>query len=745
MPLACEPIDSVVGRPLRLRRRADLATAEVSYQGQPWRVALDPLTRQAVRLSPGEAAVLDAVSPEASLASVKFAAEARLAPRRVTHRELLQYLGRLHESGLVLADRPGQAYVLLARRSKLVRKRVLGQVTSLLSWRLPGIDPAPLLKVVHPLMGWLFTLPAVAAAVLLGLAAGLHLMIHHDELARRLPAFHEFFGAHNWLQLAITLAFVKVLHEFGHACCARRFGVHCRELGAMLLIGTPVLYCDVSEAWLLPSKWKRIAISSAGILVELVLASLATFVWWYSQPGLVHHLALTVMFVCSAGTVAFNGNPLLKFDGYHVLADIVEIPNLAQRSTDVWRRWLTVHGLGMELPDEIPLSARWRAFCALYGLAAAAYRVVVMISIFLFLRAVLTPYGAEGIAYLLTFMGATGMLVAPAWQIGRFLLGPGRLGEVKRGHAVRLGVLAAALILAVTALPLPDYAHGPVETRPAGAVTVAVTEPGRVERLLVTPGRAVAAGDVLAVLVSPELDLEVARLGARRDELDGAVRGLTHRRLTEAADGRDLATLVAERSGVDRQLSQLARRREALVLVAPVAGTVFALPAPPAGDRDPGETLPAASGTPFDAANAGQLLATGDAFCLVGDGALREAHVVLSQADAERVAPGQRAEVLVYGRGGAIVAGTVEQVAAAEAESLSPRLTTAHGGEVSATEGEDGTARPATPAFLATVPLPASAGPVGVGIRGRARVLTGYTPLATRVLRAALETFHFAR
>ncbi len=89
---------------------------------------------------------------------------------------------------------------------------------------------------------------------------------------------------------------------------------------------------------MLPSKWQRAAIGAAGIYVEIVLAAVCTFLWWFSDVGTLHYLCLNVMFVCSVSTLMFNANPLLRYDGYYILADIVEIPNLRQKANAILQR-----------------------------------------------------------------------------------------------------------------------------------------------------------------------------------------------------------------------------------------------------------------------------------------------------------------------------------------------------------------------------------------------------------------------
>ena len=153
------------------------------------------------------------------------------------------------------------------------------------------------------------------------------------DLPRKLPDYHEFFSFKTVVYLWIALGVVKVIHEFGHGLSCKAFGGEVHEMGALLLCFSPALYCNVSDAWILPSKWHRIIISAAGIYVELVIAAMATFIWWNTptQP-FINNLSLSLMVVCSVSTVVFNANPLMRYDGYYVLADWLEIPNLREKA-----------------------------------------------------------------------------------------------------------------------------------------------------------------------------------------------------------------------------------------------------------------------------------------------------------------------------------------------------------------------------------------------------------------------------
>ena len=141
--------------------------------------------------------------------------------------------------------------------------------------------------------------------------------------------------------------FVKTIHEFGHGLTCKHFGGEVHEMGAMFIMFTPYLYCNVSDSWLLPDKTRRILVTAAGIFVEMTLAIVAAWVWMVTAPGLLHQICFNIMFTCSVSTVLFNANPLMKFDGYYMMADALEVPNLKQKSAAAASGWAQRYLLGL--------------------------------------------------------------------------------------------------------------------------------------------------------------------------------------------------------------------------------------------------------------------------------------------------------------------------------------------------------------------------------------------------------------
>src|SRR5262249_17801955 len=158
-----------------------------------------------------------------------------------------------------------------------------------------GFDPNPALRVLTPLLGWLFT---PAAALLVGLFVVwslLLILVEFDVFSRRLPEFQQFFGWPNLIWLWGMIGFTKLVHEFGHAIACGKMGAECHAIGFLLLMFSPTMYTDATDSWMLRSKWRRIAVGGAGMYVESILAAAAVFVWWNTSPGVVNALALNVV------------------------------------------------------------------------------------------------------------------------------------------------------------------------------------------------------------------------------------------------------------------------------------------------------------------------------------------------------------------------------------------------------------------------------------------------------------------
>src|SRR5581483_7661737 len=233
------------------------------------------------------------------------------------------------------------------------------------------------------------------------------------------------------------------------------------------LVLTPALYCDVIDSWLLPNKWKRIWISAAWIFVECFLASIATFIWWKTEPGVLNNLMLATMFICSVNTILFNANPLLRYDGYYVLADWLEIPNLRIKSSQFFSYFIQEKILGLEVPVQSYMPRSRRVLFVTYAIASYLYRWLVTFSILFFLYQFLKPYKLGSISAMLALGSLIPLIVMPFYQMFKFVGQPGRMRKVKKARAAAFFAAFAALVAAILMIPTPLHVSGSLVLTPA--------------------------------------------------------------------------------------------------------------------------------------------------------------------------------------------------------------------------------------------------------------------------------------
>lgn len=740
-----ESLISSSSRSLTVRKRPDLRSSRHQYQGTGYWVVKEPVGLQYYRFHEEEYYILQMLDGHVSLEQIKEGFEAKFAPQKITFGDLQQFIGMLHRSGLVISNAPGQGRALKQRGGVKKRKEVLGKLANVFALRFRGVDPDRFLTAILPWTGWLFTIPALICFLIFMSSAGLLLATQYETFYEKLPSFQQFFAADRWLYLAVTMALVKVLHEFGHGISCKKFGGECHELGFMLLVFTPCLYCNVSDSWMLPNKWKRVWIGAGGIYVEMILASFATFVWWFSEPGLVNDLALNMMFLNAVSTIVVNGNPLLRFDGYYILMDMLEIPNLRQKATEILKRWFQQVCLGLELQEDPFLPRRNQGMFALYTIASVIYRWVVVFSICWFLIKVLEPYGLAVIGRTVALAGFVGMVVQPLRQTVKFIRTPGRLAKVKKGRfAISLGIASAA-IAAVCLIPLPYHVDCAFEVEPAkDTLTVYAGSQGRIKEVLVKPGDVVTKDQTLVVLENPELEIQLEMLRGQEKQAKQRLKllgDLVHDDRV-VASGQEKAQQELLQS-LQESLQKTEERYQRLVIKAPRDGIVLPPPRKEAQGAGDGQ-LPSWSGSPLEEENFGAALADADVVCLVGTPSALDAVLFVDQGDTDLVKKDQVVDLKFDAGRTLTYYGQLSEIASTTIGAVSMGVSSQTGGDLETEiDPATGQARPRSATFPARVSLEEIEFPAYVGYRGSAKVHTDPRSLGWRLWRLLAQTFNF--
>jgi putative peptide zinc metalloprotease protein len=726
-------------RPLVVRRRPDLDVRQQAYEGRRFWVVKDPLTLRYYRFQEEEHAILSWLDGTVSLTDLRKKFERQFTPQKISAAELHQFLGTLYRSSLVLSDAPGQTEPLLERAAERNKQTRRERWSNLLSIRFRGYNPDALLTWLNGVVGWLFTVPAILCACLFGLSALLLLFVEFQTVQARLPGFHEFFTLKNWLWLSVALTLVKVLHEFGHGLACKRLGGECHEMGVMLLVFSPCLYANVSDAWTLPSKWHRAAIGAAGMYVELILASLATFVWWSTKPGLPHYLALNVMFVCSISTLVFNANPLMRFDGYYILSDLLEIPNLRTKASRILQTKLGAWLLGLKAPHDPFLPTRNQLAFATFAVAAGLYGWLVTASILWTLLKMFEPYGFKIVGMLLAAVAAYAMVGQPVLRLISFLKAPGRAESVNKLRAMVSGSILAALVISLAWLPLPRYVTCSVMVQPSGATAVYVDVEGKVREVLAEPFTPVAAGAPILRLENVDLELALARLEGERSQMATRLEALRERSLVDDEAAQLVAHTEEALAALEEQFARKTAETERLTIVAPAAG-VLTPPAPRAAEERTSGRLAVWNGHPLELRNVGAHLETGTVVGHIGDAQALSVMLAIDETEIDFVRAGQRVDVVLDQLPGKRLTSQIATLSTNQLEVAPPALSSKHGGTLDTRTDRAGQERPLHTTYQASAPLVNSAGRIVAGTRGTARISAGSEALGTRLLREVRRT-----
>src|SRR5580658_2103959 len=315
---------------LKPRLRAHTAVHRQIFRGQVWYVLQDHQTGRFHRLSPIANLMLCLMDGRRTMRDIWEAAGRKSKDDPPTQDETIQLLAQLHNADLLQGEIPPDFQEMAERSEKAEQRRLMQRLRSPLAVRVPLFDPNRILDLTLPLVRPLFSVFGFVAWLALVLTALVLALLHWPELTSNVA--DRVLATENVALIMCVYPIVKSLHELGHAYAVKVWGGEVHEVGVMLLVFIPVLYVDASASAAFRQKHRRIIVGAAGILVEMALAAISIIVWIYASPGLGRTVAFNVILIGGVSTLLFNGNPLLRFDGYYIFSDLIEIPNLATRA-----------------------------------------------------------------------------------------------------------------------------------------------------------------------------------------------------------------------------------------------------------------------------------------------------------------------------------------------------------------------------------------------------------------------------
>jgi putative peptide zinc metalloprotease protein len=538
----------------RICLRPGVRVQRQNFRGERWIVLENPFSNQYFRLRPAAYEFVARLRPDQTVEQVWQQCLDRFPDDAPSQEAIIQLLSQLYFANLLQYDLAADSAQLFQRYKQRKQREIGFRFMNIMFMRFPLLDPDRFLVRILPVVGKLISPVGVALWVLV---VGVALKMAVDNFDALREQGQNVLAPGNLFLLYLGLIFIKTIHEFGHAIFCRKFGGEVHVMGVMLMIFTPMPYVDATSSWSFRQRWKRVLVGAAGMIVELFVAALATFVWARTAPGTLHNLAYNMMFVASVSTIIFNINPLLRFDGYYILSDLIEIPNLNQRATGQLRHLAESRLFGVK-PSEGPAGTRREAgWLIFYGITSGIYRVIVFSGVLL---AVADRFLIIGIV--MAMFCLISWVTVPMVRFVRYLATSQRLDRVRpRAIGVTAG-LACAILILLGVVPFPNSFRAPGVVTATERTQVANETAGTFETILAKPGAPVKRGQPLLKLSNRELELELAATRAKLEEVDAR---LLKAMKDESADVKPLSQL---RDAVSARLKKLSTDVSHLVITA---------------------------------------------------------------------------------------------------------------------------------------------------------------------------------
>lgn len=694
---------------LRPTLKAQARVRRQRFRGEVWYVVQDPASGRFNRFSPQTWQLLGLMDGRRTMDQVWQQAVEQLGDDTPSQEEVIRLISQLHAADLLHCEANPDSAELFERFARHERQRRASRWKSPFSIRIPLWDPDRFLgktiRFISPLFGWLGAV-VYCVAVAFGIAAA---ALHWPELTENLA--DRVLATDNLILLWLCFPLIKLAHELGHAYATKLGGGEVHDMGLILLVFTPVPYVEASAATGFRSRWRRVLVGAAGMLVEVFIAALCMFVWVAAEPGVLRAMAFNVMLIAGVSTVVFNANPLLRFDGYYILSDLIEIPNLAQRANRYWR-YLAERYLfrfqGAEKPPLAPGELGWLVF---YAPAALVYRVLVLVAIVFYIAA---EWFFIGVA--LALWGVVSMFVLPVWKFLSYLLTLPRRGRTRKTALTVCAGIAGALLLILTVVPAPYRVVTEGVVWLPEEANVRAGADGFIRSVLAKPGADVDAGAVLVDSHDPLVMAQLAIAEARVAELEAR---LDQQRFTERVQA-ELTRQELEREAAGRD--RILERVEQLTARSAVRGRFVLARA---------DDLP------------GRFLRKGELIGYVTQEGLAIVRVVVSQDDVDLVRSRlARADVRLAERIAEVYpAAVVREVPAAKDELPSSALSSQGGGALAADPRDPKGGKAMMSTFQFDLELPREASGAAYGGRAYVRFALQPEPLAFQWYRRVRQAF----
>ncbi len=542
---------------LKPRLRDSVSIKRQHWRKQLWYLLKDEMSTHQYRINASAYQFIGRCNGELTVQQVWDALLLDKKDEAPTQDEVIELLAKINQQEFLQYENITDTIGLFKRRDVRAKQKQQSNLNPF-AIKQPLGDPTPWLNKLDGLAATLFQRFPFILCVLFILTAVLVAASEWQAIATHA-------SQHLLTPRYLTLSFIcfpiiKALHELSHGLAVRRWGGEVHEFGISLLVFVPAPYVDASAANAFPLRHQRMMVSAAGIITEMNIAAAALLIWLAVAPGLVRDIAFTCMFIGSVSTLIFNGNPLLRFDGYYVLSDFLDIPNLATRSTQYWQAKLNSL-VSFKAADVQGIHEGELKWLILYAPLSFAYRIFISLIIVIWLGGKWLVLGSLAAIYL-----TVQLLIRPVfkWVSQLFATGePGReLTQIRRN----LSLLSIGFLTLFFVVPLPFSTIAPAVTWLPEQAQIRPEEDGFINTLPVKNGQWVKTGDVVAVIENPKLNKQRTQL---LGQLDGLRADQFQLLITDPARAQNVTQDIIS---TEKELASIEKRIAALTITAQTDG-----------------------------------------------------------------------------------------------------------------------------------------------------------------------------
>ena len=541
-----------------LALRPSVRVTRQYYRGVLWFVLYEPFTNQYFRLSQATYAFVSRLNLNITVGELWQKMLAQNQKDMPGQGEVIEILTQLYGANLLFYGDADDASQLFERRSKQEKKKVQATLLNIFFLRIPVFDPEALLCKIKPLIDMLISkFMLIVWLITIGVAIKLGL----ENIEAITDQAQGILAPDNLFMLYISMVFIKLLHEFGHASVVKKYGGEVHTLGIMFMLLAPLPYVDATASWSFRQKRHRVLVGAGGMIFEFFLAAIALIIWANLGGGPGKALAYNVFFIASVSTLLFNANPLMRFDGYYILSDLTDTPNLQKQAVNHIKYVVEHYVFGRQNTEAVAHTNREAFLLFFYGVASFIYRIILFTGIIIGISRHFLI-----LSVIMALMLFVSMILVPLGKFVKYVSRGPELALVRsRAMAISFSIIGGILTLFFM-LPVSDGFTAPGVVEAKKYENVVVLSSGTVKQVLKQNGELVERGDTLLLMQNTELLHLLEQKSAEILETEFRyARALHHSPENMLPIKRRLKVLRQERE-------ELQRDQRNLAICAPIAG-----------------------------------------------------------------------------------------------------------------------------------------------------------------------------